>query len=75
METKFEVGGVWEEAAWRIVYGYEVDRPWSDQVRCPHCADTPSGWMVPRVVVATNESGFNSTGVCLDCILDAAKTL
>lgn len=32
-------------------------------------------WVVPRVVVATNEGGYNSTGVCLDCILDAAKTL
>lgn len=32
-------------------------------------------WVVPRVVVATNESGFATTGVCLDCILEAAATL
>jgi hypothetical protein len=32
-------------------------------------------WIVPRVVVGQNEGGFNSVGICLDCILEAAKTL
>jgi hypothetical protein len=30
---------------------------------------------IPRVVVATNEGGYNTTGVCLDCILERAKNL
>ncbi len=30
-------------------------------------------WIVPRVVVAYNEGGFNSTSVCLDCILEALR--
>ena len=34
----------------------------------------PKQWIVPRVVVAYNEGSFNSTGICLDCILDAAKS-
>ncbi|MFA5187638.1 MAG: hypothetical protein WC551_14250, partial [Patescibacteria group bacterium] len=28
-------------------------------------------WICPRVVIATNEGGGNSTGVCADCILEA----
>jgi hypothetical protein len=32
-------------------------------------------WICPRVVVAENEGGCNTTGVCLDCILEAEKTL
>ena len=27
-------------------------------------------WICPRVVVASNEGNYNSTGVCLDCILE-----
>lgn len=32
-------------------------------------------WECPRVVVAENECGYNSTGVCLDCIIEASLTL
>lgn len=32
-------------------------------------------WTVPRVVVAWNEGGPCSTGICLDCILEAAAKL
>lgn len=32
-------------------------------------------YVCPRVVVAYNEGGHNSTAVCLDCIIEAAKTL
>lgn len=69
--TKFDLGGVWEDSAWRIEYDAEVEHPSSDQERCPHAVGHEYKWLVPRVVVATNEGGFNSTGVCLDCILDA----
>ena len=30
-----------------------------------------SGWVIPRVVVAVNEGGYDSTGVCADCIVEA----
>lgn len=75
--TKFEIGGVWEESEWRIEYDHEVIFPEPDEEPCPHGVDIElddpdqARWSVPRVVVATNEGGFNSTGVCLDCILDA----
>lgn len=32
-------------------------------------------WLCPWVVIAFNEGNYNSTGVCLLCILEAAKTL
>ena len=32
-------------------------------------------WNCPAVVVALNEGSYNSTGVCLDCILEAAHKL
>lgn len=28
-------------------------------------------WIVPRIVIAENEGGHNSTGVCADCIVEA----
>jgi hypothetical protein len=50
---------------------------------CHHCVSTIADkgsqkiltWICPRVVIATNEGGYNTTGVCLDCILEAACDL
>jgi hypothetical protein len=84
----FAVGGQWENAAWEIVHNAIVSM-WSGGSPCPHCGKpfTQFGhhtngkrfdsqhWICPRVVVAYNEGGFSSTGVCLDCILEAAHAL
>lgn len=35
--------------------------------------ETQFHWTVPRVVVMTNEAGYASTGVCLDCIVAWAR--
>jgi len=62
---------MWEFAEWEV----QTDKAVSGV--CPHCyvrKDVGGGEdlvICPRVVVAWNESGFNSTGVCLDCILAA----
>ena len=32
-------------------------------------------WTVPRVLVAYNEGGYCSTGICADCARDALNTL
>jgi hypothetical protein len=32
-------------------------------------------FLIPRVVVAINKGGYCSTGVCLDCLLSAVKSL
>lgn len=78
---KFPVGGMWEEAEWKILFDYEVDLGFTGSTPCPHC-HTPrrNKWgrpvvTCPRVVVATNEGGHNDTGVCLDCILEAVAGL
>jgi len=64
--------------------GYTATKP------CPHCGEKQSEiktryydkstyteyfWICPRVVKATNEGGYNTTGVCLDCILEAAEKI
>ncbi len=76
---KFLTGCLWEDNPWEILINHHVEYP---AEMCPHCRaaddlDDQGRPMVfcPRVVKATNEGGFNSTGICLDCILDAAKTL
>jgi len=60
---KFNVGGMWEEPEWLMQYNVEAEE------QCPHVKDD----ICPRVVVVRNEGGYNSTGLCLDCILDAEK--
>lgn len=82
------VGGMWESAEWHVAYDHPVTE-FGGCVPCPHCHSdrqvshtTAHGgryvrreWVCPRVVIAENECGNNTTGVCLDCILEAAPTL
>ena len=74
----FAVGGMWDDSEWYIL----LDEPTYGE--CPHTVPCPRDKklgtinyprMCPRIVVANNEGGYNSTGVCLDCILAAAPTL
>lgn len=84
----FPSGGAWESSCWHVqinavISGYDGRDP------CRHCGQsfrvsnrrsdgevyTLKHWVCPRVVVAFNEGGYSTTGVCLDCILEAAKTL
>jgi hypothetical protein len=63
-------------AYWGTIYlGEEA---WSNNP-CPHAVEITEdknkrghhlNWNVPRVVVAMNEAGFSTTGVCLDCIVE-----
>lgn len=84
---KFPIGGMWEDSDWTV----ETDHVCSSYggKTCKHCHSehgvvnkrhdgstwNTREWTCPRVVVAVNEAGHNSTGVCLDCILEAAATL
>ena len=36
---------------------------------------TETYYRIPAVVIGVNEGGYNSTGICLDCILEAAAGL
>jgi transposase-like protein len=83
------VGDMWEGYGWEIQADVECSE-YGGGVPCPHCHSDrvvhTSGsahrnetnerkWVCPRVVVAYNEAPFNSTGVCLDCLLEAVATL
>lgn len=79
-------GGLWQYQEWEIHHNKEITR-WQGLNPCEHASDiytrkhpghgsspeTLEHWTVPRVLVAYNEGGYASTGICLDCILEAAK--
>jgi hypothetical protein len=84
---KLNRGGLWEQNEIEIQFDVPIEDP--DECNCPHLEDKfivrsymPNGGyydrvyaICPRVIVATNESGYNSTGVCIDCLLEALKEL
>lgn len=83
----FDIGGMWEETWWKVDENVEVGENDSTFKPCPHC-DGPftriddrvwrhkrTYWTCPRVIVAINEGGYNSTGVCLDCVIDAVEEI
>ncbi len=79
-----ENGGIWEEPSWEINFNYHGDEYLN---QCRHCVlispghprwvaeGGPGQFLVPRLVMGINEGGFNSVGICLDCILEAATKL
>ena len=73
------IGGIEEARAWAVEFGYETfryEKP--PEPPCPHAKflglmteySGGSRWEIPRTVHATNEGGYSSTVVCLDCILE-----
>jgi len=65
--------------SWYIMFDEEFNSPC-----CEHCYkversrlkyEAGYAFVCPRMVVAYNEGGYNSTGVCLDCILAAAAQI
>src|SRR6185436_11775479 len=84
---EFAEGCMWEGYPWRIAFNEECSS--SGGKPCRHCSpervklhSRTDGscyeervWTCPRVVIAENEAGHNSTGVCLDCILEAAAAM
>ncbi len=66
-------GGIWEEKEWELrqdqvshIYGRLY-------TRCRHSSEVfPDGTVItPWVVVARTESGYNSIGICANCIIEA----
>lgn len=78
----FKNGGLWEEN--EIVFQREVPIYDANRVNCPHLGEKYKVRTYrrdksyfdniyancPRVIVARNEGGYNTTGVCLDCLLE-----
>ena len=85
-EKVFFEGCMWEGGPWEIRFDEKCSEMDGNKP-CRHCfskeivttcawgGSVDSIWVCPRVVVAYNEGHYASTGVCLDCILEAAKTL
>ena len=91
IETKkrIRIGGMWEFSRWNILFDVKVSQ-FAEVYPCYHChsqtikkrknawgQEMPAEWewICPRVVEQYNEGGYATTGVCLDCILDASKEL
>ena len=75
-EIEFSAGGIWEEKSWYIYCNYVMDNREARIFNkpCRHCYENERHhWVCPFVVVAINEGGHNSTGVCLECIMEAGK--
>ena len=86
MKWEGEQGGMWE-GYWEIIDNVKCSENGGGEP-CKHCkniraeerTNKPSGmkyyvtvWDCPYIVVANNEGSFNSTGVCLDCIIELAE--
>ena len=83
----FELGGMWEFPHWKVLLNYECSEDVGGKP-CKHCIRhtmeintrydgsgyTLFKWTCPRVIVADNEGGYNSTGICLDCVLEAFRS-
>jgi hypothetical protein len=78
-DAKFSEGGMWEKRQFHIepsceVYDYNGQKPCrhchSHRVRTSKRGVTTHYWTCPAVVVAWNEGGWSSTGVCVQCILE-----
>lgn len=86
--VKIKSGGMWENEEWEMRFNEECSS-YGFGEPCKHCGEKYQRfekrsdgsvynenewlWICPRVVVAYNECGYNSTGVCLDCILEALE--
>ncbi len=64
------------------------DFPFNYDPPCPHCSDYSEEecdiddrliidrfWICPSVIIVRNEGGYSSTGLCLQCLLEASKTI
>ena len=82
---EFPEGCLWEDAgSWTLITNCEFQ---GDEQPCKHCHSPETKefkrydgttwsekfWHCPFVVMAKNEGGHNSTGICLDCIIEATK--
>lgn len=80
---KVASGCMWDGPEWEIHTNAECSGDPGDM--CRHCLPVQTVtntrgdgstwlshiWVCPRVAVAENEGGCNSTGICIDCILEA----
>lgn len=64
---KIEEGGIWEHKQFEIQTDLNISE---HENTCRHVKDGH----LKAVIVAENEGGYNTTGVCVECIIEALKT-
>ena len=83
---KFFEGVMWEENPFEIEIDYECSQYSGNP--CKHCYDFTDKkskrfdgreniekiWKNPAVVIVKNEGGYNSTGLCIKCLMEAIQT-
>jgi len=57
---------IWEEYPIKIKFDYHLEED-EEGYTCPHVSKEST---LRAVIVGTNEGGYNSTGICLECVLD-----
>lgn len=82
MIKQISIGGMWEDTSWEISTDVKCESP--NSTPCEHCHSFEDyehkrldgsvyrkgqSFICPKVVIAHNEGGYNSTGVYLDCII------
>lgn len=86
MEYFFNEGVMWEKPPFSIKINEECSEYGGNP--CKHCHShrdkirertdkttfVEKIWICPAVIIVMNEGGYNSTGLCLDCLLEAVKS-
>ncbi len=70
----FDIGGLWDANSFEIDNDYKKSAGYG-YIPCKHAVKVDEENYKIRAVIAYNEGGQCSTGVCLDCIIEAEKTL
>lgn len=79
-------GAMWEGSEFEIRTNEEISES-NDSEPCKHCGAeyekqhktydgavfTRRYWVCPFVVVAWNEGGYATTGICLECIIESGR--
>lgn len=77
VSASFPVGEVNEGMSWKLVRSYRIRAQWAPAVLCRHALPDTSGselqWRWPLVIEAFNEGGYNSTALCVQCVLDGLE--
>lgn len=85
----FKEGAFWEDSEFEIISNMEVSGGDDLKKPCKHCHSPHKiiftrhdftewhniEWICPFVIIAYNEGGYNSTGVCLNCVIENTKDI
>jgi hypothetical protein len=70
MKHEFKIGGFWDIMPFAIETNYDLKKEDIEYV-CPHVTNGK----LPAMVIVSNQGEYDSTGVCLHCIVEAAKLI